>query len=167
MAIAKPNPRNLPLAIGVAVVLVGLDQLTKYLVVQQMHLREIGAIPVGPFLNFQMAWNTGVNFGLLGGDSDTARWLLVGFTALMGIAILCGAMWTRHTIHVIGLGIAAGGALGNMIDRVYYGAVADFLNVSCCGIENPWSFNVADIAIFAGFGLLFWPTNRETGDVAV
>ena len=47
-------------------------------------------------------------------------------------------------------GLLIGGALGNVVDRVLYGAVADFLNMSCCGIENPFAFNVADVAIFAG-----------------
>ena len=47
-------------------------------------------------------------------------------------------------------GLLAGGALGNVVDRVLYGAVADFLNMSCCGFQNPYSFNVADIAVFLG-----------------
>jgi signal peptidase II len=47
-------------------------------------------------------------------------------------------------------GLLVGGALGNVVDRIAYGAVADFLNMSCCGIENPYAFNIADIAIFAG-----------------
>jgi signal peptidase II len=51
---------------------------------------------------------------------------------------------------VLGAGLVIGGALGNAVDRVLYGAVADFLNMSCCGIHNPYAFNVADIAIFAG-----------------
>jgi signal peptidase II len=49
-----------------------------------------------------------------------------------------------------GVGMIVGGALGNALDRVVYGAVADFLNMSCCGIQNPFTFNVADIFIFAG-----------------
>jgi signal peptidase II len=50
-----------------------------------------------------------------------------------------------------------GGALGNVVDRIAYGWVADFLNMSCCGIENPYSFNVADISIFVGaLGLVFF-----------
>ena len=50
-----------------------------------------------------------------------------------------------------------GGALANALDRVIYGAVADFLNMSCCGIQNPFTFNIADIFIFAGaFGLVFF-----------
>jgi signal peptidase II len=60
----------------------------------------------------------------------------------------------------LGRGLLVGGALGNVIDRIAYGAVADFLNMSCCGIENPYAFNVADIAIFAGaLGLVLF-----TGD---
>jgi signal peptidase II len=60
-----------------------------------------------------------------------------------------------------------GGAIGNVIDRIAYGAVADFLNMSCCGIENPYAFNVADIAIFAGaLGLVLFtgtPGGNKTG----
>jgi signal peptidase II len=63
-------------------------------------------------------------------------------------------MRTKRMLSAIALGLAAGGATGNVIDRLNWGAVADFLNVSCCGIRNPWSFNVADIAVFGGFALL-------------
>ena len=55
---------------------------------------------------------------------------------------------------LFGAGLVVGGALGNVVDRVRFGAVADFLNMSCCGIDNPYVFNIADIAIFAGAGLL-------------
>ena len=59
-------------------------------------------------------------------------------------------------------GLLVGGALGNVVDRVAYGAVADFLNMSCCGIENPYAFNVADIAIFAGaLGLVIFAKGSE------
>ena len=58
-----------------------------------------------------------------------------------------------------------GGAIGNVIDRIVYGAVADFLNMSCCGWENPWSFNVADIAIFIGaVGLVVLTSPSEQED---
>ena len=60
---------------------------------------------------------------------------------------------------LVSAGLVIGGAVGNVIDRLVYGAVADFLNVSCCGWRNPWSFNVADIAIFVGaFGLIVLST---------
>jgi signal peptidase II len=62
----------------------------------------------------------------------------------------------------ISAGLLVGGALGNVIDRIVYGAVADFLNMSCCGIENPYAFNVADISIFAGaIGLIFFTGGAE------
>jgi signal peptidase II len=64
----------------------------------------------------------------------------------------------------ISAGLLVGGALGNVIDRIVYGAVADFLNMSCCGIENPYAFNVADIAIFAGaIGLILFTGGDEKG----
>ena len=62
-------------------------------------------------------------------------------------------------------GLLVGGALGNIVDRIAYGAVADFLNMSCCGIENPYAFNVADIAIFLGaVGLVFLADGRKDGE---
>ena len=64
-------------------------------------------------------------------------------------------------------GILIGGALGNGIDRVVWGAVADFLNVTCCGLVNPWAFNVADIAIFVGaFGLILTAGGKSGRDGA-
>ena len=59
-------------------------------------------------------------------------------------------------------GLLIGGALGNVVDRLLYGAVADFINMSCCGINNPFAFNIADIAIFAGaVGLAFFSGGTE------
>jgi signal peptidase II len=128
------------------------DQASKYLVVHWMNLREVGSIDVlPPLLNLRMAWNYGINFGLFSGDSDSTRWILIGI-AIMIVAFVL--YWLRKEefgkIGLISAGILIGGALGNIIDRILYGAVADFLNMSCCGFSNPFSFNVADIAIFAG-----------------
>ena len=67
----------------------------------------------------------------------------------------------------ISAGLLVGGALGNVIDRVIYGAVADFLNMSCCGIENPYAFNVADISIFAGaIGLILFTGGSKNDKAA-
>jgi len=147
----------LPIALISAVAIVALDQASKYLVVEQMNLRETGEIHVFPGLDFRMAWNTGVNFGLLAGGGDTTRYLLAGGTSLVALFLLLASVASRRTSAALGFGIAAGGAIGNSIDRLNWGAVADFLNVSCCGIRNPWSFNIADIAVFAGFALLLIP----------
>lgn len=140
-----------------------IDQLTKWLVVEWADLKRIGAIDVfDPFLNFRMAWNQGVNFGILNLGDDGGQWVLVALSVVLTLAIL---FWLRHAalwrIALSG-GLIVGGAIGNVVDRVQYGAVADFLNMSCCGFHNPFSFNVADIAIFAGVaGLLIFGDGKD------
>ena len=129
-----------------------LDQLTKWLVVHVMDLARVGAIDVfPPYLNFRMAWNTGINFGLLSGQADWTRWVLI--SVALGI-VLFVLVWMRRDPPgrpgLIFAGLLIGGALGNVVDRLLYGAVADFLNMSCCGFTNPYAFNVADISVFIG-----------------
>ncbi len=110
---------------------------------------------VDPFLNFTMAWNTGINFGLFGDDdAGLQRWVLVALALTISVALAWWAVRRGEWWLALGAGIVAGGAVGNAWDRVYYGAVADFLNMSCCGIDNPYAFNVADVAIFAGAVLI-------------
>jgi len=98
-----------------------------------------------------MAWNTGINFGLLSGQADWTRWVLI--SVAMGI-VLFVLVWMRRDppgrIGLVFAGLLIGGALGNVVDRVLYGAVADFLNMSCCGFTHPYAFNVADISVFIG-----------------
>lgn len=144
-----------------------LDQASKYLVVQYMDLKSIGTIDVlSPYLNFRMAWNYGINFGIFGGPNapDYFRWILIAVAILVSIIV---AYWISREKPrkwgYISAGLLIGGALGNVIDRIIYGAVADFLNMSCCGIENPYAFNVADISIFAGaFGLVLFTGKKKT-----
>ena len=150
-------------ALSAAAGVIAFDQLTKYLVVERMDLRTVGEVAVMPGVLFRMVWNRGVNFGILSGDSSSTRWILAIGTTLIAVALLWSARKSARTSTAVGLGIAAGGAIGNAIDRVHWGAVADFLNVSCCGIRNPWSFNVADIAIFVGLGVVMWTTRRGEG----
>ena len=108
-----------------------------------------------PFIEFRMAWNLGVNFGLFA-DFDM-RWVLIAVALLISGGVIWWLSRTGGTkwAYIAG-GCLIGGAIGNVIDRIIYGAVADFLNMSCCGFNNPYAFNVADIAIFAGaIGLAF------------
>lgn len=129
-----------------------LDQVTKVWIVFGLGLIDRGVIDVAPpYLRLTMAWNRGVNFGLLAHDSDLVRWALVAVSLAISAWVW---VWIRKPGHgrlaQLSGGVLIGGALGNVVDRVLYGAVADFLNMSCCGIANPYAFNVADIAIFAG-----------------
>ncbi len=137
-----------------------LDQASKWVVVHLLDLAQRGQIDVWPpFLTFRMAWNYGINFGLLSGQADATKWVLVAVA--LGI-VLFVLVWMRRDPPgywgSVAAGVLIGGALGNVVDRLLYGAVADFLNMSCCGVDNPYSFNVADIAIFAGaIGLVLLP----------
>lgn len=136
-----------------------IDQGSKYAVVHGMELfrrRAIDVLP--PLLNFRYGENRGINFGLFDGGSDTARWVLIVFSILVVGAV---TWWVRSRkkppIVMISAGLLVGGALGNVVDRLLYGYVLDFLNMSCCGIDNPFVFNVADIFIFLGaLGLILF-----------
>ena len=140
-----------------------LDQVTKAWIVHGLDLATRGAIDVfPPYLNLRMAWNRGINFGLFADDAAATRWILI--SVALGI-VLFVLVWMRRDppgrFGLLCAGVLIGGALGNVVDRVIYGAVADFLNMSCCGIVNPYAFNVADIAIFAGaIGLALAPDGR-------
>lgn len=131
----------------------GLDRLSKTIIVHGLDLISVQAIPAWPpYLNFVMAWNKGVNFGFL--NNFDARWVLVVISVVISLAL---ALWARKQsgwVLPLATGVVIGGALGNAYDRVIYGAVADYLNVSCCGINNPYSFNVADVLIFGGAAFL-------------
>lgn len=135
-----------------ALAVFGVDQLSKWVVVHWLNLKNDLAIDVlPPLLNFRMGWNTGINFGLFGDSHEVMRYVLIALAVLVsGWLLWWGNRNLGRLITRIGAGAIIGGALANALDRVIYGAVADFLNMSCCGINNPYTFNIADIGIFAG-----------------
>ncbi|MEO0389605.1 MAG: signal peptidase II [Pseudomonadota bacterium] len=141
-----------------------LDQISKYVVIHAMNLAQIRAIDVlPPLLNFRYGENRGINFGMFG--DGTSRWVFVGLAVVICAVVL---WWLRGNaqprIALMSAGLLIGGALGNVIDRLLYGYVLDFLNMSCCGIQNPFVFNVADIFIFAGaIGLVLFAQDGGTG----
>lgn len=160
----KPQPRvwrNVGLS---AAVIFLLDQALKYLVVHVMRLDRVREIDVlDPWLNLRMAWNQGMNFGLFASDANMARWILIAIA--LAVCLWVG-IWVGRAkpsrFAQISAGLLIGGALGNVVDRVLYGAVADFLNMSLPGWRNPFSFNVADIAIFLGaLGLVLQPPEKK------
>lgn len=142
-----------------------VDQATKWFVVHWLDLMNRLTIEVlPPFITFRMAWNRGVNFGLLSGYD--LRWVLVGLALVISAAVIWWASRDRgsRAAH-LSAGLLVGGALGNVVDRILYEqGVMDFLNVTCCGFENPYSFNVADIAVFAGaIGLVLFTGEDDKG----
>ena len=151
------------LCVSVSALVFVLDQISKLAIVSWLDLKTLGRIEVWPpYLNLHMAWNRGVNFGLFANDTDIMRWVLTAIAVLVSLWLL---NWSRRMTHWSGpvfAGLVIGGALGNAVDRVVYGAVADFLNMSCCGLNNPYAFNIADIAIFLGaFGLVLFSNKLD------
>ncbi|WP_120634629.1 signal peptidase II [Ruegeria sp. EL01] len=143
-----------------------IDQVSKYLVVHVMRVADqLGGIDVlPPLLVFKYGQNRGINFGLFQGDSDASRWILIGVSIAICIAVV---IWLRRStptkFMLICGGLLIGGALGNVVDRVLYGFVLDFLNMSCCGINNPFVFNLADVFIFAGaIGLVLFDGKKPS-----
>ena len=140
-----------------------LDQLTKFFVVHILDLSgRLSITVISGFINFNMAWNEGINFGLFANSSEIMRIILIIISILICIGILFWAIKQRSFFLLFYASAIIGGALGNVLDRVIYGAVADFLNITCCGLYNPYSFNIADISIFLGvIGIIFFPTEKN------
>jgi len=142
------------------------DQATKLAVIHGFDLPHRGEVDIiDPLLNLRWAENRGVNFGLFSHNADAMRWVLIAVAIAISAWVLRWVMregfsrWAK-----ISAGLLIGGAAGNVVDRLAYGYVADFLNMSCCGIENPYAFNVADIAIFAGaIGLVLFTGKGQSG----
>ena len=140
-----------------------LDQLTKFFVVHILDLSgRLSITVISGFINFNMAWNEGINFGLFANSSEIMRIVLIIVSILICIGIFFWAIKQNSILLLLFSSLIIGGALGNVVDRVIYGAVADFLNFTCCGIYNPYSFNIADISIFFGVvGLIFSPNSKK------
>ena len=135
-----------------------LDQLSKWFVVFYLELKQKLYLNLNnQFINFYMAWNKGINFGLFEGDSVLQAYVLTTVAVLISIVFF---IWLKNSTSFflqLFASLVIGGALGNAIDRIVYGAVADFINVTCCGLRNPYSFNLADIFIFLGLlGILIF-----------
>lgn len=138
-------------AYAFALIVIVVDQITKAWMID-MDLREIGQIAVWPSVfNFTWVENTGVSFGLFGGGA--ARWGLTVFSIGVSGVLAWWATKSDRRLLITAIGLIMGGALGNVIDRIRFGYVVDFLDFSRTGFF-PWVFNVADSAITVGVVLL-------------
>lgn len=110
-------------------------------------------IEIAPFFNFVMVWNKGISFGLFNHDSGYGSLLLVAISLLITIAFLVILVRNASTLQSFGIALIIGGAIGNVIDRLRFGAVIDFLDFHLDGHHWP-AFNVADSCICVGVTLL-------------
>ena len=136
----------------VALAIVAVDQASKALIVYEV-MAPPRVIPVTPFFNIVMVWNRGASFGILNMGEAWVPWFLSGIAVAVTVALV---VWLRRTDRrwlAAGLGLVIGGAVGNLIDRLLYGAVADFVQVYAGPYYFP-AFNVADSAITVGVVLI-------------
>ena len=166
-------------ALGIICLVIFVDQYTKWLVIETM-LRLNGpastgfvdwlttmkkieffvnerenfkSIALSPFLNFVMVWNQGISFGIM--DSNSSHMPLVFITLSLVISMMMVLWLVLNTQKAVAaaLSLIIGGALGNVVDRVRFGAVVDFIDAHYQ--EHHWpAFNVADSCIVAGAGIL-------------
>ena len=140
------------LAYGLAVMIVALDQAAKGWIVGGLHLIPGLSLDVWGPLRLTLVRNTGVSFGLFHGDASWTRWALAGFSLAVAVVLAVWARRVARSLTALSVGLIMGGAVGNLIDRVRYGSVVDFIDVT--RLHFPWVFNVGDSAITVGILLL-------------
>lgn len=158
MASKSSSPR-LALWLGIALLIILLDQFTKTLILGHFQLGD--SRYVTSFFNVVRVHNTGAAFSFLAGASGWQRWFFVGLGTVATIFIIW--MLRRHgqqTLFATALTLIMGGAIGNVVDRLLHGYVVDFIQLHWAGWYYP-SFNVADSAITVGAVLLIWDEIRR------
>jgi signal peptidase II len=147
------------LGVMVALVTAAADQAVKFWLLYGFDLPGRGRVALAPFLDLVLAWNTGISYGLFRQEGPLGQWALL---ALKAIAVILLWIWLARTssrLTALSLGLIIGGAVGNAIDRLAYGAVADFVlfHLTTANFSFKWYvFNLADVAIVAGvIGLLY------------
>jgi signal peptidase II len=145
--------------LAIAVLACLLDQASKLYLLFVFDLGANGPLHVGPFFDFVLTRNTGISYGLFQGQGLLGQWILLGVKLLAVTLLWVWLARASSRFSALSLGLIIGGAVGNAIDRLAYGWVADFVffHVSTAHWRFYWYvFNLADVAIVAGvMGLLY------------
>ncbi len=145
---------------GISALIIVLDQITKYVASHMLIMHE--PVAILPFFNFTLMHNTGAAFSFLADQGGWQRWFFA--VLALGVSIVLAVWLTRLKAHetwlALALSLVLGGAAGNLIDRVYYGYVIDFIDVYYGASHWP-AFNIADSAITVGAVMLVIDTFRS------
>ena len=148
----------MPLGLSLAAIIVIFDQVTKALVLS--NLEPYQAIEWAPFLSCVLVFNTGISFGLFAGETALLRWVLIGLALAVSV-LLTSWLYKEKRLRVASaLGLILGGAIGNVVDRIFRHAVVDFLDLHIGGWHWP-AFNLADSAITVGVVLYVFTSLRD------
>jgi signal peptidase II len=143
--------RNLALGLGLAALVVALDQASKAWMMALLDPPRM--IELTGFFDVVPVWNRGVSFGILSNRDGSTAWLLGGVAVAVVVGLVVWLARAERRLLALGLGAVIGGAIGNVIDRSRFGKVFDFLDFHAAGWHFP-AFNLADSAITVGVGLL-------------
>jgi len=161
------TPR-LRLGIIAALIALALDQASKLWLLNVYEIGRRGAVAVTSFFDLVLAWNTGISYGWFAGSGDTAQLVLIAIKIASVAALGIWMAKAQTPLATLALGLIIGGAIGNGIDRLAYGAVVDFvlLHAQIGGNTYSWYvFNLADAAIVAGVAGLLYDSFRPANAV--
>jgi signal peptidase II len=153
--------RGRPLVLGllVAAGVVVLDQVSKLWLLFIFYLESRTPVRLAPFLDLVVVWNTGISYGLFPQSGALGQWMLLGIKAVAAVLLSAWLVRAESRLTAVALGLIIGGAVGNAIDRLVFGAVFDFilLHLTTSSFTFRWYvFNLADVAIVAGvIGLIY------------
>ena len=144
-----------PLGLGVAALTAALDQAHKTWMLYVYDIGAKGTVTLTPFFDLVLVWNQGISYGLFPQESAAGRLGLILFALGASLALAIWLARLDSRLAAVSIGLIIGGAVGNAVDRILYGAVADFFSLHAFGYQW-YVFNVADTAIVAGVaGLLY------------
>lgn len=150
--------RSLGPGLAVAIAILIADQITKQLALT--YLSGGPSVEVTSFFNLVLVWNTGVSFGMFQSGGDTGRWILIALACAISLVLVVLLAREQRSLTRLAYWLVLAGAVGNVIDRLRFGAVVDFLDFHAGGYHWP-AFNIADSAIVIGAGLLLLDTFRS------
>lgn len=145
---------NRTTAYGTALVIFIVDQLTKWVMINPLRLMERGQIELLSIFNLTWVENRGISLGLAQAQTDGHRWMLVAMTAAIAVGVAWWITREEQRGDQLALSMVLGGALGNIVDRVRFGYVVDFLDLHFGSFRPFYVFNVADAAISIGVVIL-------------
>jgi signal peptidase II len=146
--------RKSALGFSIAAIVFVLEQITKWIVLGPLDLRNTQSVEVLPIFRLNYTENHGISLGLFQASSDAMRWVLVLVTAAIAVGVAWWIGREEKRGDQIALGMVLGGALGNILDRVRHGYVVDFADLHFGDFRPFFIFNVADAAISIGVAIL-------------
>lgn len=159
----RPTQRYLIAAFIIPIVVL-LDQWTKSLILGEPRFNALdclgqaqacGRVEVSSLFDFSMVWNYGMSFGSFQ-SFGIMRWVLVGVACVIATVFAVWLFRATYWLTATALSFVIAGAIGNVIDRIRFGAVVDFIDVSGAIPFFPWVFNIADSAVSVGAVLLLF-----------